>query len=300
MEYLDYEIVLKKGEPNDFTLIPFGCLHADDPGFRRQLWNQCVEDLLQPRTYGIGCGDYRNLARTTYRKHIRGYQADENSQEDLDSVIRGEMRRFYREMRFDELGKADRLLGLGKGNHHWEFRNGTNDTQLLAELTNVPYLDNPCFIRLKVKIYDRTAFTFKILFHHGDWGGGCSTIASDINSASNKAKPFDFDIYVFSHTHRKYGVPLARLTIPESGELKPIERDRMLLRSGCFVAGYDKKCWDGYAPKKLLAPLSLGYVKLKVLFYRPYDADRYAKSRANGNSYSGSPGNWTYKFEVTY
>lgn len=296
MEYLDDEIVLKAGE-SDFTLIPFGCLHADDPGFRKNLWFQCVDDLLQPRTYGIGCGDYRNLARTTYRKHIRGYMKDENSQGDLDNVIKSEMRTFYRENRFDELAKAGRILGLGKGNHHWEFKNGTNDTQFLCDLMNVPYLDNPCFIRLRVKLYDRVVLAFKILFHHGDWGGGAATIGSDINSASNRAKPFDFDIYIFSHTHRKYGVPIARLTIPEHGELRPIERDRMLLRSGCFVAGYDKKCWDGYAPQKLLPPLSLGYVKLKVYLTRQRVTHEGREAKGDHGKHGGP---YTYRFEVTY
>lgn len=180
-----------------FRLIPFGCLHSDNEGHRKNLWDQCKAELLKPDTYGIGAGDYRDLLRTTAMRYLQGYRQDSTSMKTLDDMVRESTIDFYHEY---FKGLESKIIGLGRGNHMYEYRDGTNDNQQLCQLLNVPYLDNPSFIRLVIKTPDgKTRNTLRLIMHHGNWGGGHSRVGGDVNSAETKAAGFDFDIYVFSH-----------------------------------------------------------------------------------------------------
>lgn len=279
------------------TIIPFGCVHADDPGFREALFQRCLaEHETVPNCYYIGLGDYKNFLRTTARKHLQSYVADDNSFLELDSLVRGETIKFYRQY----LKRLDgRLLGLAEGNHLYEFANRTTDTQFLCELAKVPYLGKPCFMRLKIEHAGKTMRVLRILIHHGDWSAGSGRMGGELTAAENKSLGFDFDIYLFSHTHRKYAFQSPTLTIPVVGALKTIERPRVFIRSGAFMAGYDPKCTHSYAHKKLLPPTELGYCKLKIQFYRHYDALRTQRRRDPHRGPSrGAVTNWQYRFTV--
>ncbi len=289
----------------EFRLIPFGCLHADDPGHRRALWEQCKAELLKPHTYGIGAGDYRDLLRTTAMRYLQGYRADKISLKNLDDLVHESTIDFYHDY---FKGLEAKILGLGKGNHLFEYTDGTNDNQQLCQLLHVPYLDNPSFIRLIVKTPDgKTRGVLRILMHHGNWSGGSSRPGGSVNAAEMKAAGFDFDIYIFSHDHRKWAMHIPALTIPRTGELEVIERPRCFIRTGCFVAGYDKKCGDGnYVQDKLMHPSDLGYVTLTVKFYQEYDAKAYERRRVRGQVTDEPPskisgtGRDKYKFSVTF
>ena len=304
MKVLDAEVVLDN--PNSpLTIIPFGCVHRDDPGFRESLWRQCVDEIASTSNcYAVGLGDYANFLRTTARTYLKAYVADDNSFRELDSMVKGEAIRFY-ETYLKRI--KDKLLGLAEGNHYHEFQNQTTDTQLLCDLAQVPYLDKPCFMRLAVKMKasgereTKTLKVFKVLIHHGDWSGGNSRIGGDVNAAENKALGFDFDIYIFSHTHRLWGMHIPSLTIPTMGALKVIERPRVFIRSGCFMTGYDEKCQKSYAHKKLLPPTELGYCRLGIQFYREYERERREESKARiGVNKASGAGLWKYKFSVKY
>jgi hypothetical protein len=289
----------------EFRLIPIGCLHADSPGHRKALWDQCKADILKPDTYMIGAGDYRDLLRTTAMRYLQGYRQDSTSMKTLDDMVRESTIDFYHDY---FKGLEAKIIGLGKGNHLYEYRDGTNDNQQLCTLLNVPYLDNPSFIRLVIKTSDgRAVNTLRILVHHGNWGGGSSRMGGSVNSMEMKSAGFDFDIYVFSHDHRKLAVHIPTLTIPRTGALEVVERPRCFIRTGCFVAGYDQKCGDGnYVQEKLMHPSDLGYVTLTVKFYREYDAEQYKRNRQLNPSKSpremrgGGVGRDRYKFSVTF
>ena len=301
MKVLDTEVILDN--PNSpLTIIPFGCVHRDDPGFREPLWRQCVDEIASTHNcYAIGLGDYANFLRTTARTYLKAYVADDNSFRELDSMVKSESIKFYT----NYLKRiSPKLLGLAEGNHYHEFQNQCTDTQFLCDLARVPYMDKPCFMRLtvKAKIGDtlKTMKVFKVLIHHGDWSGGNSRIGGDVTSAENKALGFDFDIYIFSHTHRLWGMHIPSLTIPSNGQLKVVERPRVFIRSGCFMTGYDEKCQKSYAHKKLLPPTELGYCRLGIQFYREHDKERWAEAKKRIGEGASGASNWKYKFSVKY
>ena len=299
MKLLDYTICLPS-LTTPVTIIPFGCVHGDDPGFHEGLFEQCISEIEKtPDCYAIGLGDYWNFLRTTARKHLKSYIGDEDSWRDMDHMVRKKAEEFY--------GKylkriRHKLIGLAEGNHFYEFSSGGTDTQYLCQLAEVPYLDKPAFIRLNVEVHKRTLKVFKILVHHGDWSGGYTRIGGDVNSVEMKALGFDFDIYLFSHTHRKFGLHVPSLSISTTGELRIIERPRAFVRTGCFMRGYVENCAGRYVDKKLLSPSDIGYVRLSIHFSRPYSKTRYrAQAEKLGHRpSSGVAGPMSYKFEVSF
>jgi len=297
MKLVQHTVTMKTwNEP--VTIIPFGCLHADDPGFREDLWAQCVKEIMAtPGALAIGMGDYKNWVRGTARKHLKSYTADEDSWKELDRMVRGEVERFTFKW-LKPMAKAGKLLGLSEGNHYHQFVDSTTDTQYMCQLLEVPYLDKPAFVRLNVKRADgKTAKVFKILLHHGDWSGGYTRIGGDINSAEMKALGFDFDVYLYGHTHRLWGLHMPSLTIPSRGRLEVVERPRAFMRCGSFVAGYTEGC-PNYVQKKLLPPTHVGYGRIYIHFYREYNSAKYKHKvdKSKGNTY----GPYKHRYEVKY
>lgn len=259
---------------DEWTLIPFGCVHEDDPGHNAELWASCVEFVNKtPHCSALGLGDYFTLARTTYMKHIRGYQADEDSQRDLDAMIRERAEKFYRQHLKPMAGK---LMGLAEGNHGWTFLDGTTDTQLLCRLAKVPYLEKGSLHRVSFKAAAHSRL-LKILVHHGDWSGGAMTTGGDLNALESRASGWDVDVTIAGHTHRKHGWTVPVLTCTEQGPPQLIERDRVYIRAGCFMRGYTPGCVT-YAERKLLKPTALGWVTLKTRLVRPYESQRYERA----------------------
>ena len=284
MKLLDHTLRLPTYD-TPLTIIPFGCVHADDPGFREHLWAQCVQEILDtPYCLGIGLGDYKNLFRSHARMHLKSYTADEDSWRELDALIRGEARKFA-EKWLRPMADKGKLLGLAEGNLFYKFSDGTTDTQFMCHLLDVPYLEKPAFVRLNVNLgkHEQTQIQ-KLLIHHGDWSSGYSRPGGDLNSIEIKGMSFDFDIYIFSHTHRKFGHLSPSMTINSKGRLKTIEKPRLFIRTGAFVASYDA-CTQTYAQKKLLAPTELGYVVAMVKWVRHRDKEMYAKMKLAGVAY---------------
>jgi hypothetical protein len=261
--------------------------------------------MKAPNNYAICLGDIADTLRTTARRHLKGYTADEDSFEGLDQPIRRRMEDIYHAY-FKPI--ESRLLGVTLGNHHWAFQDGTNDNQYLCQLAKTKYLGNVAGIRLRIQVklgsQIRTLRTFKVLCNHGDWSGGYSRIGGDYNAMENRGtlgfSPFDF--FFFSHTHRKGGFVVPHMDLSDHGELKLVERPKVFARSGCFMSGYPPKpCKSGYAEKKLLPPTELGHTQVQIHFYRDHDPERYQAMRLKRpDTNYGTPSNWKYRIKLYF
>jgi len=300
---LDYTIRLPK-YTTPITIIPFGCVHRDNPGFKEHLFQECLDEIAAtPYCYGVGLGDMADFLRTHARQHLQIYTDDDESFEQIERWVKLEAKHFYQKY-LKPIEK--KLIGFAEGNHYYKFRDGTSDTQLLCGLTGSHYLGKPGFIRLKIHDGGSMRKVFRILLHHGDWSSGTTRMGTDVTAAENKgALGFgDFDVFIFSHTHRLWGIHTPVMTLPEKGELKLIERPRAFIRSGCFMTGYDPNCSPGYVSKRLLPPTQLGYCKLRIEFFKTYDAERYKRTLQQTGSTrharKNSRSNIKYRFQVTY
>lgn len=271
MRILEYIIDLPSFE-TEFRIIPFGCVHADTDGFSESLWKECIHDMAQPHTYAIGAGDYLDAVRTHARVAINEYRARGEDLQTPDQWAHRAYTEFY-EKYLREIRK--KIILIGKGNHLWDFAHGSTSDNLLAELCGCAYGDKPTFLRLQIRVHGRVVKTFKVLVHHeGGGGGGYARHGTDVNAAETKMYQFGaFDIVVFSHTHRKWGLTIPDLDLPWRGELRLVERTRALIRTGCFTRSYDVKCLSHYAHRKLLPPTELGYVILKIKLTKHDDGD---------------------------
>lgn len=264
------------------TIIPFGCVHADDEGFAADLWDECLETIrTTPTCYAFGLGDYKSFVRTHYRNHITAYRGDEDSQRDIDNLVEAEAKKFARKYL---LPIKHKLWGLAEGNHHWQFMDGTTDTQLLCRLVGVPYLGKASGHRIRLVTPQATTRVLKMVVHHGDWSGGGSTLGGDVNALARRAEAFGrADIFVAGHTHQKWGVVVPDLDFTDKGKLRIMDRPRAFIRGGSFTKGYLETCIT-YAERKMLKPTALGFVTLTMKLKQRYDVDRYRRLRLAGKS----------------
>ena len=210
----------------------------------------------------------------------------------MDKLVRREAAIFYKEW----LKELDgHLLGLAEGNHYYQYASGETDTQDLCRLASIPYLEKPCFMRLVMKYQDRILGVFKVIIHHGDWGGSYSTTGADINAWENKARGFDFDIWVAAHTHRTFGTHKPEVTITKHGALKVVNHHRVFIKAGCFVTTYEPCIPTNYGQRKLMEPTQPGYVRLEIQFYRKYESSHYSRRKGHGG-----PGSWQHSFKLHY
>lgn len=269
MEFLKKNVHLPNTGP--LTIIPFGCVHRDDPGFRERLFNECLKEIETTKNcLAVGMGDYANFLRTHARLHLKRYTEDTDSWRELDRLVEHSANDFIDKYLYRI---KDKLLGLTEGNHYYQFSNGQTDTQYMCQKLGVPYLDNPAFIRLAIRVgADNTTTVLKILLHHGNWSAGAGTHGADVASLERKIRMgfSRFDIVLVGHTHRKWYMNMPELDITSRGGLKCIEIPRAIVRTGCFVASYDK-CTPNYAQAKLLPPSELGYIKLEAHFNYHHD-----------------------------
>lgn len=285
------------------TLFPFGDLHEDDDGFCEDLWTQFVHEVATtPNARCLGMGDYRNFLRTTARRHLQSYTADTESFGELDKMIRRAIEDFYRR-RMKSI--APKLIGLLEGNHHYRFASGETCTQYLCQLCECPYLTDLAGIRFVVERSrgDGTADTLKsliIVAHHGDWSGSYSRVGGDLNALEMKGWPWEADIVLAGHTHRKAAHHSPIMQIPARGPLRILERPKVLIRTGSFVKGFVDGHQGRYVEKKLLPPHELGYPRLSIRFFVEYDKGAvYRKAKAAGKKHPHSYHSETrYRFEV--
>lgn len=300
MRLLDYTVSIPS-PTTPVRIIPFGCVHAETDGFHEELWRQCVTAIAQPHTYAIGCGDYLDAVRAHARAALQQYRAKDQdkweSQDDWAAKAYGD---FYHKYLH---AIREKIICLAQGNHYWEFGDGTTSDQYLCRLVGCAYGDKPTFIRLNIRYCNKTLRTFKILVHHGDWSQGYARMGTDVGATERKAEQFDaFDVFIFSHTHRRFSFNMTpSLDLPARGELRLIERPRIVIRTGCFTKSYDQKCLRHYAHRKLLPPTELGHVELTIQFYFKHHPERYQRRRERyPDRHGGQPGNIKYKFSVKY
>lgn len=244
--------------------MPFGCVHFGHPQHNRELWLEFLAEAKANDAYLIGMGDYRDLARTHFRAHVRSYQGDEESVERVDDLIRRDVEEFAEFLK----PHSKRIMGMIEGNHGWKFIDGTTDTQYLCQILGVRYLGLSGWIRLYIRYgngKNAPTESFLILCHHG-MGGGGAYIASDVGKFERQIAPgFEADIYLSSHTHRKVAVSIPQLSVTRKGQGRIIEHPRLFAKTGCFKKAYcEGPTSRSYEEQKLFHPSSLGWVNIYI------------------------------------
>lgn len=251
---------------SDIFIVPFSDLHFGTDGFCEDTWREFREwGLAHPNAYFIGNGDYIDLFRATTRKHLQD-NLDPNEAVNVDHRAETLVGQVARRLDF----MRGRLIGLGDGNHGWTFRDGRNDTQILADHMGVRYLGVMAAIRITICYHENQRVSLTYLQHHGT-PSGVQTVGGKFNVTDKMARQYDVDIIATGDDHRKGvtdGITRIRFVLNQkSGELLPVEYTPMLVRSGAFqralLPGH-----ANYVIDRNLGPLALGVKAVQVKLRR--------------------------------
>lgn len=248
---------------NSFTLLPACCIHY--PIGERHLLLEWVEQVRETKdAVTILMGDSLDVARTHYRDHMRAYRGDGNSQDAFDEFVKREVSALA------EILKPIRkkILGTTRGNHYWEYQDGVNTEQHLAQCLGVKYLGALGLIRLKTK-----AGSAVVYVHHSAGGGGAQTVGGDAASIARQEARFDADIYLAGHTHRRLAWKDSKMSMGHGKNAGLVEHTKVFARCGAFLQGFkldepttNARHEPGYAEVKSYRPTDLGWVEIGVTF----------------------------------
>ena len=257
---------------NDWTLIPLCCIHY--PIGEKDLLKGWVDRLRSdPKARGVLLGDSMDEYRTHYRRALRAYTDDENSQEAQFEYHRDQIRKLAKILR----PVSKQIFGVIRGNHYVEFRDGTNSEQYLCQLLGLSYLGAMAFLRVSMKTrensgdYNNSKKVVKMLLHHTGGSGAAKTAGGDVNALEKLKKEYEVDLIIAGHTHRRGVTPISTLTVTDRGEPEVIEKPILLVRSGGLLKGFkqddpsvDRAHIPSYAECKCLGPLDLGWVEINI------------------------------------
>lgn len=245
----------------NFRLLPACCIHY--PIGEKHLLEQWVKAVKKDKhAYTVLMGDSLDSARSHYRNHVRGYRDDENSQESLDDLqkrVIGELAEILKPIKH-------KIIGNVRGNHFWEFSDGTNGEQYLCQLLGIKYLGVLGAIRLVTpKGREVTVFA-----HHNGGGGGL-TVGGDANAMTKQELAWDADIYLMGHTHKRLAFKLPTMRLTREKHPQIVERTKVFVRCGAFLKGFkldrptvDRPYAPSYAETKAYRPTDLGWVRVDV------------------------------------
>lgn len=265
------------------TFIPAGCLHH--PLGERDLIERWVREVAEAENgFTILMGDTQDAARSHYRQHVRGYRQDENSQEALDEWSKKDVRDLAKIL--EPIKK--RIIGAIRGNHFWEYSDGTNSEQYLCQLLGIKYLGPMGVVRLDFRDNGgRVRDHMVLVAHHNGGTKGGRTSGGDVNAMMRMEGSFDADIYCVSHTHRCHFQKEPIMTLTTKGEPRVVERTKVFIRTGAFLKGFKPDNpnahdphFPQYAELSAYRPTHLGWVTMEI------KQTQVGLKGKNGSSYS--------------
>lgn len=256
------EITLKSFTEN-IDLIFFGDVHRDTSSCDVDRWKYFLKrssEIKNPNTYYIGMGDYNDFASTSEKKIIADSGLHDTTREMLDMVAERENRLFAREIKH----MRGKLLGFVHGNHSWNFMNGKNSTEDLADRMQTDYLGWICYYHITINVQGKK-ISFDMVLCHGRAGGKLA--GSAINQVEDLKRIFPLaDIYCMGHDHNRGAWPVSVLHW-DKYTMSIKQKRQYLCRSGAFKKGYSENS-SGYEIARLFRPSDLGTIRLNISVHR--------------------------------
>lgn len=250
-----YTIKFKSSKDQHY-LVPFSDVHWGHTQFAKKDWAKfCKWGKDNPNAHFIGNGDYWDFSNARGRAAIKAHM-NEEQRDFLDEVMQEQVDEFAEQIEF----MRGRLVGLGDGNHDWEFQDGTNATMRLAKKLGVPYLGVSAVVLFQLEHHNRRC-NFQYYQHHGK-GGNTSTAGGSYNAVERMHKHVEgVRIFVMGHNHDMGICPgKPRLYYDwndKQQKLVPKSIRPFYCRSGGFTKAYDpgKK---SYVVDAAMGPTAIG------------------------------------------
>ncbi len=260
MEFLEHEFVPEKITTErmpfeEMVIAPIGDTHFGARGFAESAFKRYLEavDTEFDNVYYIGMGDYLETARTTLRKQIAQLEVDDG--ESIDDYVSYQLEKFTRLIAHTR----GRWLGMLRGNHTWDFREGDTTETRLCNALKAPFLGDCGDIRInftnaKTKT---TRGSVGLWVHHGV-GGRKYPVGKLIDDICPHF-PMS-DIFMMGHTHVREYRDFPRLY--RTGQ-KYVERQGIAAITGGWLQGYIPGP-STYVQRKVMKPRAIGSGVIKV------------------------------------
>lgn len=251
-----------KGSNTRFNLMPFGDLQVGSPVFRRDTWDQYVEEVKATRNaITIGMGDYTDHFRPTIQGQLKiALSKDAEAGKTMDQMHRDHIDRKVLPL-LRPVIKNSACLGLLGGHHDMTYQDGTNSTQYLCRELGVPYLgDGEALIRVNLKI-GTPCLSFELYATHGDGNGGA--VGSNIMKLQRMLAYWDADILLRGHSCDKFIFQEPQHYLTQSKPPRLRQRNRVIANTGSFSDGR-MEGESTYVEKRNLIPKAVGYVQIHI------------------------------------
>ena len=265
MEYLftTHKIVVKQ---DNLELFIFGDIHRDTDSCDVDRWKKYIQHSKgfdQDKCLYLGMGDYIDFASTSEKKKLLAANLHETTIDKFDNIAKKDIIGLSKEMGH----MKDHMIGIIGGNHTWNFADGKNSDELLAEEMKTKYLGWLSYIRVTVGRSKHRFMSFDIVACHGKAGG--KLLGTSINQVDDLRKIFPFaNLFVMGHDHKLSATPAVVLYAePSSKGIDIKQKEQRLCRSGSFKKTYTPGT-GGYEIGGLYRPSILGALHVSVSLRR--------------------------------
>lgn len=268
MELIQHSLPAKIG--TDILIMPLGDIQFSgrDSEVAMGMLKRHVQWGVDHGAYFIGMGDYVDFTSPSNRLRLQHAALYDTAIQTIDDKAHSLVEDLYRQALKPSKG---RWLGLLEGHHYHKYREGITTDQELAKMLGAPFLGTSAFVKLMLQMGGGRRGGVTIWCHHGVGGGG--TLGAPLNKLEKVALAFEADIYLIGHHHKKVAGPIDRIEMVTQGHRKRaslVHRTKLIACTGSFLKGYTAGARDGLTPRggyveqKMLNPVSLGGVLVKV------------------------------------
>jgi hypothetical protein len=259
-------------------IVPFGDIHRHAPACdvdRWKRWCRQAEADDTPYTFYIGLGDYDDLCSASERAILDNPNLHGTTKETWSAWAMEQTLDLCKEIEF----MRGRILGLGEGNHYWQFKDGTTSTQAMCDYLKCQWLGTVSYYRLSVSFKTlANRSSIDLFIAHGKSGG--KLLGTQVNQVEDMTRITPYaDIYIQGHNHKRIAAPSSVLEMVsgKANELVVKDRQQFFCRSGSFLRGYLENT-ESYVAGGLMRPADLGGILLTVNFERDVPSRRMIKN----------------------
>lgn len=248
------------------NIVFFSDIHFGSPHFCKDSWREFKAWCKRhPENYYIGNGDYGEW----YKAHTRAMLLSSMLPEELqaqDEIMMNNVLNFRKEIEFMQ----DRIIGLGEGNHGWQFGDNRTDAEVLADEFGAKFLGVMCVIQINC-IVGNSSTPFLIQMHHGI-PGSSQTAGGPYNAVEKLAKHSDgVTIYAMGDDHNcgiLPGKPKMRwYKCKKTNILLPKSMPQYFVRTGGYTKHHEPGM-RGYITDKAMGPTTLGSPYFTISMHR--------------------------------
>jgi hypothetical protein len=251
---------LSRGFPWDYTfkLIPIGDLHVGSDGCNLEALDRTIRKGVADGCWFIGMGDFLDFMSSSNRQR----QMEAGLYDTARTIIDDAAYQLVEKVKAVLKPSVGRWLGLLEGNHYWVFDDGVTSDQYLCQYLNAPFLGTCGSVQVRFGNDHRKSITCEIFAHHG-YGGG-TTPGAILTKLMKAMMAFEADIYLMGHQHQLVTAKPDRLYNTHAVNPRSVARQRLLVGTGSFMAGYKQgsryagRPHGSYVEQRVLQPSAIG------------------------------------------